>query len=156
MASAAAMLAGVSSNGRQPALDPRVAHVLASALKRRMLGYAACCCERHRRPGTLMIDEIARRSEELRALCRRFHVRRLDLFGSAARGDFDPERSDVDFLVEFDRAHPDALSLSTYFGLKEALEGLLGRPVDLVEPDAVRNPYLKASLESSREPIFAG
>ena len=102
-----------------------------------------------------MIDAIARHLEELRALCRRFHVRRLDLFGSAARGDFDPERSDVDFLVEFDRTHPDALSLRTYFGLKEALEGLLGRPVDLVEPGAVRNPYLKASIESSREQVFA-
>jgi len=102
-----------------------------------------------------MIDVIALRREELRALCHRFHVRRLDLFGSAARGDFDPERSDVDFLVEFDRTHPDALSLRTYFGLKEALEGLLGRPVDLVEPGAVRNPYLKASIESSREQVFA-
>jgi predicted nucleotidyltransferase len=49
-----------------------------------------------------MIDAIQLRREELRALCRRFHVRRLDLFGSAARGDFDPERSDVDFLVEFE------------------------------------------------------
>src|SRR5262244_388898 len=69
----------------------------------------------------IMFDEIALHRRELRALCRRFHVRRLDLFGSAARGDFDPERSDTDFLVEFDRAHPDALSLRTYFGLKEAL-----------------------------------
>jgi uncharacterized protein len=60
-----------------------------------------------------MIDAIQLRREELRALCRRFHVRRLDLFGSAARGDFDPERSHLDFLVEFDRAHPDALSLRT-------------------------------------------
>src|SRR6516162_1317995 len=98
-----------------------------------------------------MIDAIALRREELRALCRRYHVRRLDLFGSAARGDFDPERSDVDFLVEFDRA----LSLGTYFGLKEALELLLGRPVDLVEPGALRNPYLKASIERSREQVFA-
>ena len=71
--------------------------------------------------GAMMIDEIALRRDELRAVCRRFHVRRLDLFGSAARGDFDPERSDVDFLVEFDRAHPDAQSLNTYIGLKEAL-----------------------------------
>jgi predicted nucleotidyltransferase len=142
-------------NGRQPSLDPPFAHLLASALKRRMLGYAACRCERHRRTGALMIDAIQLRREELRPLCRRFHVRRLDLFGSAARGDFDPERSDFDFLVEFDRAHPDALSLRTYFGLKEALEGLLGRPVDLVEPGAVRNPYLKASIEGSREQIFA-
>ena len=98
-----------------------------------------------------MIDVIALRREELRALCHRFHVRRLDLFGSAARGDFDPQRSDV----EFDRTQPDTLSLRTYFGLQEALEGLLGRPVDLVEPGAVRNPYLKASIESSREQVFA-
>jgi uncharacterized protein len=101
-----------------------------------------------------MIDEIELHREELRALCRRFHVRRLDLFGSAARGEFDPERSDIDFLVEFDREHPGALAFETYFGLKEALEALLGRPVDLVEPGAVRNPYLKASTDGSREPVF--
>jgi len=101
-----------------------------------------------------MIDEIAVHRDELRTLCRRFHVRRLDLFGSAARGDFDPERSDVDFLVEFDRGHPEALSLKCYFGLKESLEALLGRPVDLVEPGAMRNPYLRASIEASREPVF--
>jgi hypothetical protein len=63
-----------------------------------------------------VIDEIELHREELRALCRRFHVRRLDLFGSAARGGFDLEQNDIDFLVEFDRGHPDALSLKTYFG----------------------------------------
>src|SRR6266481_3342117 len=101
-----------------------------------------------------MIDEIELYREELQALCRRFHVRRLDLFSSAARGDFDPEHSDIDFLVEFDREHPEALSFDTYFGFKEALEALLGRPVDLVEPSAVRNPYLNASIDGSREPVF--
>ena len=94
-----------------------------------------------------MIHEIEVHREELQAPCRRFHVRRLDLFGSAARGDFDPERSDIDFLVEFDREHPKALAFETYFGLKEALEALLGRPIDLVEPSAVRNTFLKASIE---------
>jgi uncharacterized protein len=102
-----------------------------------------------------VIDEIALHRAELAELCRRFHVRRLDLFGSAARTDFDQAQSDVDFLVEFDRDDPQALSLRTYFGLKEALERLLGRPVDLVEPSALRNPYLKASIERSREPLFA-
>jgi uncharacterized protein len=101
-----------------------------------------------------MINRIELHREELRALCRRFHVRWLDLFASAARGDFDPEHSDIDFLVEFDREHPEALTFETYFGFQEALEALLGRPVDLVEPGAVRNPYLKASIESSREPVF--
>ena len=102
-----------------------------------------------------MIDEIRSHRRELQALCRRFQVRRLDLFGSAARGDFDHARSDVDFLVEFDRDHPQALSLRAYFGFKEALEQLLGSPVDLVEASAVRNPYLKASIERSCEPLFA-
>ena len=81
-----------------------------------------------------MMNEIELDREGLQVLYRRFHVRRLDLFGSAARGDFDPERSDIDFLVEFDRGHPDALSFDLYFGFKEALEALLGRAVDLVEP----------------------
>lgn len=101
-----------------------------------------------------MIDEIVLHRDELTELCRRFHVRRLDLFGSAARDDFDPAASDIDFLVEFDRAAPQH-PFDAYFGLKEALEELFGRPVDLVEAGAVRNPYLKASIEQSRENVFA-
>jgi len=52
----------------------------------------------------------------LRALCRRFHVRRLDLFGSAATGRFDPARSDLDFLIEFEPMPPGG-SFKAYFGL---------------------------------------
>ncbi|MGH7065928.1 MAG: nucleotidyltransferase domain-containing protein [Stellaceae bacterium] len=89
--------------------------------------------------GRAMIDEIALHRDELAALCRRFHVRRLDLFGSAARGDFNPATSDVDFLVEFDRAAAQR-PFDGYCGLKEALEELFGRSVDLVEAAAVRNP----------------
>jgi uncharacterized protein len=73
-----------------------------------------------------MINDIELHREELRALCRRFHVRRLDLFGSAARGDFDPEHSDIDFLVAFDRSAPQH-PFDAYFGFKEALEELLRR-----------------------------
>ncbi len=64
-------------------------------------------------------------------------------------------RSDLDFLVEFDSGAPEALSLKTYLGLKDALETLFGRKVDLVEPGAKRNPYLKADVERSRKPVFA-
>jgi predicted nucleotidyltransferase len=102
-----------------------------------------------------MIDEIAAHREELRALCHRFYVRRLDLFGSAARGDFDPEQSDFDFVVEFDRSGPQH-PFDAYFGLEEELKALLGGKVDLVELSAVRNPYLKASIDGSRESIFEG
>jgi hypothetical protein len=100
-----------------------------------------------------VVDEIAAHREELTALCRRFHVRRLDLFGSAARGDFDPQHSDIDFIVEFDRSAPQH-PFNAYFGLKEELEALFGREVDLVELSALRNPYLKASIDASREAIF--
>jgi len=101
-----------------------------------------------------MLNSIAARKTEIAELCRRFHVRRLDLFGSAAGGAFDPARSDFDFLVEFD-ADPQAMSLRTYVGLKEALETLLSRPVDLVEAGAVKNPYLLDSIERTRETVFA-
>ncbi len=62
-----------------------------------------------------MIAEISSHREELEEVCRRFHVRRLDLFGSAASDDFDPAGSDLDFLVEFDPEAADALSFKTLF-----------------------------------------
>jgi uncharacterized protein len=101
-----------------------------------------------------MIDKIESHRQELQALCRRFHVLRLDVFGSAARGDFNPKHSDFDFIVEFDRSAPQH-PFDAYFGLKEELEALLGRRVDLVELGAVRNPYLRASIEQSRENVYA-
>ena len=76
---------------------------------------------------------IARRRSEIALLCLRYGVRQLEVFGSAARGaDFDPDRSDVDFLVAFER--DSGLSpLHQYFGFAEEMEHLLGRKVDLVE-----------------------
>ena len=68
-----------------------------------------------------MLPLIAERRSEIAALCRRFHVRRLDMFGSAARGDFDPARSDIDFLVEFQPLQPGAY-VDAFFDLKEGLE----------------------------------
>ncbi len=98
---------------------------------------------------------VSRHLAELPALCRRFGVARLEVFGSAARGgEFDPAASDADFLVEF---QPDSsLSpLGQFFGLARALEGLLGRPVDLVEPGAVRNPFVLAAINRAREVVYA-
>lgn len=101
-----------------------------------------------------MIPELARQRDELVRLCQRFGVTRLDVFGSAARGDFDEASSDVDFLVELDP--PAAMSrFDAYFGLKEALEELLGRPVDLVVPAALANPYVAEAVERTREPLYA-
>ena len=82
-------------------------------------------------------------------------VARLEVFGSAARGtDFDPQTSDADFLVEFD---PDSglAPFDQFFDLAEALSMTLGRPVDLVEPGAINNPYLRAAINRSRELVYA-
>jgi predicted nucleotidyltransferase len=97
--------------------------------------------------------------EEQRAtiaeLCQRHRVRRLEVFGSGARGvDFDPQRSDVDFLVEFETAGG-APSLKTFFALRDELAAMLGRPVDLVMAGSLTNPFVKAEVERSREPVYA-
>lgn len=93
------------------------------------------------------------RSAEVAPLCRRFGVRRLDLFGSAATGAFDPARSDVDLLVEFD--DDPAHLFDRYFGLKESLEALYGRPVDLVAAGSLRNPYFIAAVNETRRLVYA-
>jgi len=101
-----------------------------------------------------MIPEIKAQSAAIESLCRRFHVRRLELFGSAATGRFNPQSSDLDFLVEFDslRAHEYA---DTYFGLLEELEKLFNREVDLVVSGSVKNPYLRESIQRSRTLLYA-
>lgn len=87
-------------------------------------------------------------------LCRRYHVRRLEVFGSAARAvDFDVSRSDADFLVEFSGSE-DMRPLDAFFGLQSSLSQLLGRSVDLVESSAVRNPYIRARIDRSREVVY--
>ena len=91
---------------------------------------------------------------ELVELCRKYRVRRLDVFGSAARGDFNEHSSDVDLLVEFDDM-PHADRADAYLGFLMAVEALLRRRVDLVELGAVRNPYLRRGIEESRELDYA-
>ena len=101
-----------------------------------------------------MNPTIESRRAEVAVLCRRFLVRRLDVFGSATRDDFDPIRSDVDLLVEFE---PDTAmrALDQYIGFKHALEALLERPVDLMMASALKNPYIRRSVEESRETLYA-
>jgi len=96
----------------------------------------------------------AERLAEVAGLCRRFGAIRLEVFGSAATGSFDPQRSDLDFVVDFEGLRsPDIFE--RYFGLKEALESLFGRPVDLVMAGAMRNPYFIQSVNRSRRLVYA-
>jgi predicted nucleotidyltransferase len=101
-----------------------------------------------------MHADLVSKHEALAALCREYGVSRLELFGSAARGcDFDPQTSDMDFLVEF---APDAAMspLKQFFGLAQELEMLPGRHVDLVEAASVRNPFVQAAINRSREIVY--
>lgn len=91
--------------------------------------------------------------DALPALCRRFRVRQLDLFGSVADGRFDPMRSDLDFLVAFE-ALPGGAYADAYFGLRDGLAELLGREVDLITEPALENPYLRRQVEAQRRRLF--
>jgi hypothetical protein len=102
-----------------------------------------------------MLDLIERNQSAVEDLCRRYHVRKLELFGSAAEGTFDPARSDLDFLVEF---APDADLgpwMGKYFELKEGLARLFQRSVDLVFASALRNPYFIREVNRTRTTLYA-
>jgi hypothetical protein len=101
-----------------------------------------------------MIDLIEHHRDELADLCRRYHVRTLELFGSAADGTFDPARSDLDFLVEF---LPEAAGriFHGFFDLRDALQELYGRSVDLVMPGAIRNRYFVEAVNRQRKVLYA-
>jgi uncharacterized protein len=96
---------------------------------------------------------VQARATELKELCRRRHVLRLSLFGSAANSSFNTATSDLDFLVEFYPLSP-AVHADSYFGLQEDLEELFGRSVDLVEPGPIRNPYFRQAVESTRVLVY--
>jgi hypothetical protein len=92
---------------------------------------------------------------ELRELCRRNRVRTLSLFGSAATGGFDPDRSDVDLLVEFERIDEPGGNADAYFGLLDGTRLLFGRKVDLVCRGAIVNPIFREITESTKVPLYA-
>lgn len=94
------------------------------------------------------------RRNELRELCLRCHVRRLDLFGSAVTNRFDETHSDFDMLVTFDELSPGPYA-DAYFTLKQGLEEMLGREVDLVTASALMNPYFRRQVEAYRQTLFA-
>ncbi len=101
-----------------------------------------------------MNPSLSQHRKEVEALCRRYSVRRLELFGSAATGLERSGESDLDFLVEFDQLPPGGYA-DAYFGLLESLEALYGRPVDLVVASAIRNPFFLQSVERTRTLLYA-
>ena len=97
---------------------------------------------------------VEQRRGDIEDLCARFKVKRLELFGSAARADFDAETSDLDFLVEFLPLEPGEYA-DAYFGLLERLEDLFARRVDLVMPEAIKNAYFLEAINRTRKVLYA-
>jgi predicted nucleotidyltransferase len=102
-----------------------------------------------------MIPLIENHQPQLTDLCRRYGVRRLELFGSAATDAFDPKRSDVDFVVEFLPDRHLGPWLRDYFALQKELTQLFGRPVDLVMANAARNAHFHRELDRTRTLVYA-
>ena len=99
-----------------------------------------------------MNAEVRLDRDAIVAFCRKWRIRELSIFGSALRDDFGPD-SDLDFLVSFS---PDATwDLFDLTAMQDELEALYGRPVDLVQKEALRNPWRKREILKTREVIYA-
>jgi uncharacterized protein len=101
-----------------------------------------------------MTDLVESRKQELLALCPRFRVCKLSLFGTATRDDFQAGTSDLDFAVEFASMSPDEHA-TCYFGLLRELKSLFRREVDLLETSAIRNPYIRRTIENAQVSLYA-
>lgn len=100
-----------------------------------------------------MLTLLADQTDELAEICRRHRVLRLDLFGSGATEHFDPQTSDLDFLVTFE-ADARVGYTDPFFQLQEELERLFGRSVDLVFDMEFRNPHFRAAVEENRTRLY--
>jgi predicted nucleotidyltransferase len=101
-----------------------------------------------------MLMLIEEHRSQIAELCRRHGVKRLELFGSAARGEFDPGRSDLDFFVEF-VCYDDPKIADHWFGLQEDLEKVLGHKADLTSSRSMKNPYFLEVANRHRVLLYA-
>jgi len=102
-----------------------------------------------------MIEITDQHRASIEALCRRYGVLKLEIFGSAATEKFDPERSDVDLIVEYAPNIDLGPWLKDYFELRDQLAELFGRSVDLVMAGAIRNPFFAREVNRTRKLLYA-
>lgn len=105
-------------------------------------------------PAPVLPAKVEAKRAEIVALCRRFGVQRLDLFGSAATGTFDSFTSDYDFLVTYPEGYDYGPWMGRFQDLHNELTWTMGRPVDLVDNKGVRKPAFRADIDASRVVIF--
>lgn len=98
---------------------------------------------------------IVEHRNEIIALCEQYGVAKLEVFGSITTDAFDPARSDVDFLVQYRDDFDLGPWLQLHFELKAKLAELLDRPVDLIMATRSRNPFIRQSIDSTRQLLYA-
>ena len=99
-----------------------------------------------------MAFPIEKFKDEINAICLKHAVCKLDLFGSGTTDEFSDE-SDLDFLVDFQENEVNLLD--KFLSLRQKLQEILRHEVDLISSDAVKNPYLKESIEATKRNVFA-
>jgi predicted nucleotidyltransferase len=93
--------------------------------------------------------------EEVRALCEKYSVKKLTIFGSAVKGTFDPKRSDLDFVVEFEWHHDPSERGRRWLELWEELKDLFGRNIDLIVASTIENPFIAQSIRQAHLDLYA-
>jgi uncharacterized protein len=101
----------------------------------------------------VMQEFIAEKRDEIAELCRAHHVKRLAVFGSAARDDFDPETSDVDIILEFEDM-PIEKYTENKWALHDELVSKFHRKVDLLTWESIQNPYMLEAILRSNETLY--
>jgi predicted nucleotidyltransferase len=96
---------------------------------------------------------ITEHKQEIARLCDEYGVVRLELFGSATGSDFDPHESDLDFIVDLGGYERGVAKRFLHFA--RALESLLGKSVDLITDEQIRNPYFRQAIEEQRVTVYS-
>ncbi len=101
-----------------------------------------------------MLKLIETNRSKIMHICQRHKVRRLEIFGSATKGEFDKQSSDLDFLVEFQDMDFSSYA-DAYFGVLEDLGKLFQCPIDLVVISSIKNPFFLQAINQNRELLYA-
>ena len=118
------------------------------------MGYAIILFNWNQKATSKMHKIITHNQDALKQLCRQYHVKKLEVFGSVTRDDFNTEKSDIDFLVEFnDIASTDYAD--NYFNFHSALHQLFNISVELVVSSTIKNPYFLKSIELDKRFLYA-
>jgi predicted nucleotidyltransferase len=99
-----------------------------------------------------MIAIVFQKTAQIAALCRRFSIQRLEVFGPAVKGTFNEEKSDLDFIVDLGEYEPHVAD--RFLDFADALEKLLGYRVDLITEQSITSPYFQRSVNAAREWVY--